>query len=557
MEDEEKTREQLFGELEEMRRVVSRCKDLEKEFKETVEDLRESEQRYRLLLESSPEPTVTYDTKGRVTYLNPPFTKTFGWSSDEVLGRSIPYVPEEYLPGTQESFERLVKGERVPSFDTKRRTKDGRILDIHVSCWPFRNKQGDPAGYVVTLRDITERKRSEESARTAHGELEKRVKERTAELLRNNRRLTSEIAERKRAEAALRQSQEKYKRLYEESMRGQELYRSLLNSTPDAIVIYDVKGRVLYVNDSFSQTFGWELSEILGKRIDYVPESERETTMAAIDLVMRKGIPRSGLETKRYTKDGRILDTRLSGSRYHDHEGNPAGMLVIIRDITSRKRSEERLRASLREKEVLLREIFHRVKNNLQVISSLLRLQSRYVPREEYRQLFIDSQNRLQSMAFIHEKLYQSKDLANIDFRGYINGLAAHLFHSLGTSPSLIAFTSDIEAVSMGIDTAIPCGLIANELISNSLIHAFPNNRKGRIGITLATCEQQAFELVVWDDGVGLPEGLDLQSAESLGLHLVYTLVEQLEGEITLDRSQGTEFRVRFEECRSKGMATE
>jgi PAS domain S-box-containing protein len=338
-------------------------------------------------------------------------------------------------------------------------------------------------------------------------------------------------------------------------MRGQELYRSLLNSTPDAIVIYDVKGRVLYVNDSFSQTFGWELSEILGKRIDYVPESEREATMAVIDLVIRKGIARSGFETKRYTKDGRILDTRLSGSRYNDHEGNPAGMLVIIRDITARQRSEEQLKASLRDKEVLLREIFHRVKNNLQVISSLLRLQSRYVPQKEYRQLFIDSQNRLQSMAFIHEKLYQSKDLANIDFRGYINGLATHLFHSLGSSPSVIAFRSEIEAISMGIDTAIPCGLIANELISNSLIHAFPDDRKGEIGISLSTADHDEFELVIWDDGVGLPDGIDLRSARSLGLHLVYTLVEQLRGEITLDRSERTEFRIKFDEYRSKAKA--
>jgi PAS domain S-box-containing protein len=178
MKAEEKTKKQLLGELETLRRVVLRCKDLEKEFKEAVEDLRESEERYRLLLESSPEPMVVYDTKGRVTYLNPAFTKTFGWSSDELLGRRIPYVPEECWPRTQDSLERLLKGERIPSFDTKRRTKDGRILDIHISCWQFRNKQGDPAGCVAALQDITERKKTEESVRNAHGELEKRVKER-------------------------------------------------------------------------------------------------------------------------------------------------------------------------------------------------------------------------------------------------------------------------------------------------------------------------------------------------------------------------------------------
>ena len=208
MKAEEKTKKQLLGELETLRQVVLRCKDLEKEFKEAVEDLRESEERYRLLLESSPEPMVVYDTNGRVTYLNPAFTKTFGWSSDELLGRRIPYVPEECWPSTQDALERLLKGERIPAFDMKRRTKDGRILDIHISCWQFRNKRGDPAACVAALQDITERKKTEESVRNAHGELEKRVKERTAELLRNNERLMREISERERAEAALRRSQD-------------------------------------------------------------------------------------------------------------------------------------------------------------------------------------------------------------------------------------------------------------------------------------------------------------------------------------------------------------
>ncbi len=183
--------------------------------------------------------------------------------------------------------------------------------------------------------------------------LRQSLQEKTVELKHANRRLTMEIAERRRAEDALKESEDKLKRLYVESVRAQELYGSLLNSCADAIVVYDMDGKVRYVSDSFTTMFGWTLDELIGKRIDYVPESEQESTRYRIREVLEKGIPGSGFETKRLTRDGRIIDTSLSASRYHDHRGKPAGLLVILRDITARKQSEQALAQSEKQLRLL------------------------------------------------------------------------------------------------------------------------------------------------------------------------------------------------------------
>jgi len=218
----------------------------------------------------------------------------------------------------------------------------------------------------------------------------------------------------------------------------------------------------------------------------------------------------------------------------------------LERRIEERTRAEEQVRASLAEKEVLLKEIHHRVKNNLQVISSLLNLQSDTVQDEESLEVLRESQNRIRSMAFVHENLYQSEDLARIDFGRYIRNLSSYLFSSYSVNPSLIRLRLDVADVYLGVDTVIPCGLIVNELISNSLKHAFPEGREGEIHVDLRMEDGQVV-LVVGDDGVGLPEGLNLQRTETLGLQLVDTLIGQLEGSIELDNSKGTTFRIVFE----------
>ena len=224
----------------------------------------------------------------------------------------------------------------------------------------------------------------------------------------------------------------------------------------------------------------------------------------------------------------------------------------LQQEISERKRAEEKIQASLREKEVLLKEIHHRVKNNLQVISSLLNLQSKYIKDLESQEVFKESQNRVKSMALIHEKLYQSKDLGRINFVEYTQTLISNLFHSYGAGVNHVAFTIDADDIFLNIDTAIPCGLILSELVSNSLKHAFLGGRHGKIQIELRSNYDHLFALIVRDNGVGFPKNLNFRDTESLGLQLVNTLVNQLDGSIELDACEGTMFKIDFAEMKYK-----
>ncbi len=215
-------------------------------------------------------------------------------------------------------------------------------------------------------------------------------------------------------------------------------------------------------------------------------------------------------------------------------------------EITSRQQAESQIKASLKEKEVLLKEIHHRVKNNLQIISSLLKLQSRHTDNSQTLEMFKESQSRIRTMTLIHEKLYQSNDLARVNFAEYIVNLAANLFRSYELNSSQIKPLINVENIFLEIDVAVPCGLIINELVSNSLKYAFTAGTPGEIRIEVYADNSRDLALIVSDNGVGLPEGLDWQNLKSLGLQLVNNLVEQLGGTVKLNRNHGTEFRIIF-----------
>ena len=216
------------------------------------------------------------------------------------------------------------------------------------------------------------------------------------------------------------------------------------------------------------------------------------------------------------------------------------------RELAERKWAEEKLKTSLAEKEVLLKEVHHRVKNNLQVISSLLHLQSRQIKDPEALGMFLESQYRVRAMALVHERLYQSEDLSGVNAAEYFRDLASYLHRSYASASGQVSLKVDVDPISLGIDVAIPCGLIISELVSNALKHAFPDDRQGQILVQLHLVQGGRCILVVSDDGIGLPEGLDLETTESLGLHLVNRLVAQIEGSIELDRSGGTTHKVTF-----------
>jgi hypothetical protein len=217
-----------------------------------------------------------------------------------------------------------------------------------------------------------------------------------------------------------------------------------------------------------------------------------------------------------------------------------------VRDITERKQTEEKIMASLREKEVLLKEIHHRVKNNLQIVSSLLYLQITRTEHPGAVSALRESQSRVKSMALIHEKLYRSPDLASIDMGSYTKSLDSDLRNTLRTEAASVRLTLNIENIPLGISEAIPCGLIINELVSNSLKHAFPGGKGGEVTIQLARADSNCITLSVSDNGVGIPEEMDIRSLPSLGLSLVHSLVEQLGGTLRLERNGGTTFTITF-----------
>ncbi|MDZ7262642.1 MAG: ATP-binding protein, partial [candidate division KSB1 bacterium] len=264
---------------------------------------------------------------------------------------------------------------------------------------------------------------------------------------------------------------------------------------------------------------------------------------------LKQGQDELGFLTERFNEMlSQIQDRDAALQKTHDELKRRAQELQ--KELTERKRAEEQLKASLREKEVLLKEIHHRVKNNLQIISSLIYLQSKNIQDKEVLQMFQESQNRVKSMALIHEKLYKSKDLARIDCAEYIKSLVTHLFHSYRVHSNAIKLEIDVDDIPLSIDTAIHCGMIINELVSNSLKHAFPSGKAGEIRIKARSGNDNKFTLIVSDDGVGFPKDLDFQNTKSLGLQLVCNLTNQLGGSIELDTSRGTLFKINFSDLK-------
>jgi len=236
------------------------------------------------------------------------------------------------------------------------------------------------------------------------------------------------------------------------------------------------------------------------------------------------------------------------GKVIRNDNNEPIRIIGTEQDITNRKISENKLKESLEEKEMLLQEIHHRVKNNLQVIYSLLRLQSRFIQDEKSQEIFKETQNRIRSIAVLHEKLYRSKDLGRIGFADYVISLVKDLFHSYGTDTNLINLNVNIENIYLNIETAIPCGIIINELVTNSLKHAFPPGEDGNITIETFKDKNGKITLIVRDDGIGIPESIDINNIESLGLQLVQYLTNRIKGEIFLNREKGTEIKIIFSE---------
>jgi PAS domain S-box-containing protein len=318
-------------------------------------------------------------------------------------------------------------------------------------------------------------------------------------------------------------------------------FRAIMDCCDDAIFIIDAdNGCIRDVSGSACRRLGYDrdalldmsIGDLLEEGAHCAPGSPQDGDVAHLDCttVMR-------------CRDGANIPCEIVISAAQ-LEGR-AVAVAIARDMTDRRQEEARLRASLREKEVMLKEIHHRVKNNLQVISSLLSIQSTYLADPRDASNFQESRDRIRTMALVHEKLYQSNDLASVDFGPYVERLATNLFRSYTGSGGRIGLHIDIKDVSLDADRAVPCGLIVNELVTNALKYAFPDGRSGTVTVAMQQDNDQ-IRLIVSDDGVGMRADFDLAETESLGIQLVNMLTNQLDGTVTMDVAQGTRFTICF-----------
>ena len=342
--------------------------------------------------------------------------------------------------------------------------------------------------------------------------------------------LIEEIAERKEVEVTLRESEIRYRALFEKSN--------------DAVLISNLTGRILAVNRLAVEMLGYSHTELVGMpMINIIDSIEQVDSYDKLSSIL-KGETLPIYERQFRKKNGTIFPVEINVALVHDNEGQPLHIQSVVRDISERKQIEAQVLASLHEKEVMLKEIHHRVKNNLQVISSLLDLQAGYVAEAEVQKMFQESRSRVRSMALVHEQLYQAADLARIDFADYVERLMGFLFRSYGRYAGPVDLKLDIAPVQLSVETAIPLGLIINELASNAYKHAFPPGKGGELLLQLHPIHEDKYCLTVQDNGMGLPSEIDIYRSPSLGLTIVMTLIDQLAAEIRLSHQEGTRFDI-------------
>ena len=328
-------------------------------------------------------------------------------------------------------------------------------------------------------------------------------------------------------------------------MESENKYRTLFEKNKNPIIVFDENGNFKDSNDAALEFMEINRTELLTKNLSNFILNNKDVKAMVDEEFWFKG---NILEVK-FNINGKckILDLTITPIKL-DHKNIIFG---VGNDITERKKAEEGILRSLKEKELLLREIHHRVKNNLQIISTLLTLQSSQSQKNNINDLYRESQNRIQSIALIHENLYHSDDLAHINFKAYVKGLITDLFDSYGVNPKKIKMDLNIEDITLGIETAIPCGLIVNELVSNSLKHGFLYVETGVVSVDIKKISKNEFRLKVIDTGSPFPDHINVLSNDSLGLELIKNLVEQLDADLSFKKDI-KEFTIIFKELEYK-----
>jgi PAS domain S-box-containing protein len=316
----------------------------------------------------------------------------------------------------------------------------------------------------------------------------------------------------------------------------------IISTMGESLMLLDTKGTIVTVNKAVTDLLGFEELDLIGR-----PAAKLCAENGDIQTVIEEIQTRNNIRNREClfkTKDGRLVPTLISASGFKQKK-RLQGVVLVLYDITDRKRAEEKLKQSLREKELLLSETHHRVKNNLMIVSSLLDLQSSHTNSRHAREILKECQSRIKSMQLIHQKMYQSQTMTDIDSTDYIENLLKDLFRSYCIDTSRIHLETSIAHIPMGFETAIPCGIIINELMSNALKHAFPHGRDGMIRVEL-THEHGQVTLSVCDSGIGISAPVDFDTTKSLGITLVRMMTQQLDGTVNVTVNNGTCFNIIF-----------
>ncbi|MEG3918916.1 PAS domain S-box protein [Microcoleus sp. T3_A4] len=588
--------------------------------------LRDSEERFRATVEQAAVGITHPDETGHYLRVNQKFCEIVGYTATELLSRTWMDVtyPED-IDADLEQNKKLFAGE-IDSFKMEKRLlhKDGTVVWVNITVSLIQEPLSGAIYNVVVTEDISDRKATEAALKESEERFrqlaeniesvfwmvgiqpqeiiyispgyEKIWGRSCADLYANGRffadslhpedrervigNLTRQIESedeieyrivrpdgkirwiRDRAFPIINQSGKVYRivgiavditarKQAEKTIReSEERFRQLAETIQDSVWLMSAEFTdLLYLSPAYEQIWGRSREELYAeplKMMEWVHPEDKHLLEEAMGRVLQG--ESTSTEYRIFLPDGTMRWVCDRAFPIYDESGKIYRIAGIGEDISDRKFTEARIQGALREKEVLLKEIHHRVKNNMQVISSLLQLQAQYIEDEATLTLFEESQTRIHSMALIHEQLYQSENLDQIALSPYVENLVANLYQSFGCGNTSIQFNLKVDPIYLNIETAIPCGLIINELVSNSLKYAFGSNLNGEISIKFNETSSHQFHLIIQDNGRGFPANFDVENTETLGLRLVRMLAYQLEASIAIDSQRGTCYTLIFQE---------